>query len=36
MDAVYVHAIILDTLARNETRLTKIESQLETAGNATL
>ncbi len=36
MDAVYVHALILDTLARIETRLTKIESQLETAGNATL
>jgi len=28
MDAVYVHALILDTLARMETRLTKIESQL--------
>ncbi|MDP6466190.1 MAG: hypothetical protein QF918_00515 [Pirellulaceae bacterium] len=35
MDAVYVHALILDTLARIETRLTKIESQLETAGNST-
>ena len=29
MDAVYVHALILDTLARIETRLAKIESQLE-------
>jgi hypothetical protein len=28
MDAVYVHALILDTLARIETRLTKIETQL--------
>jgi len=29
MDAVYVHALILDTLARIETRLTKIETRLE-------
>lgn len=29
MDAVYVHALILDTLARIETRLTKIEAQLD-------
>ncbi len=29
MDAVYVHALILDALARIETRLTKIEAQLE-------
>ncbi len=35
MDAVYVHALILDTLARIETRLEKIESQLESTGNST-
>ena len=35
MDAVYVHALILDTLARIETRLDKIESQLASTGNAT-
>ena len=29
MDAVYVHALILDTLARVEARLTKIETQLD-------
>ena len=29
MDAVYVHALILDTLARMEARLIKIEEQLE-------
>lgn len=29
MDAVYVHALILDTLTRIETRLTALESQLE-------
>jgi hypothetical protein len=29
MDAVYVHALILDTLARMEARLTKIEERLE-------
>ena len=35
MDAVYVHALILDTLARIESRLDKIESQLESSGNST-
>jgi len=29
MDAVYVHALILDALTRIEERLNKIESQLE-------
>ncbi len=35
MDAVYVHALILDTLARIETRLTKIESQLAASQGST-
>jgi len=35
MDAVYVHALILDTLARIETRLEKIESHLESTENST-
>ena len=35
MDAVYVHALILDTLTRLEKRLDKIESQLASTGNAT-
>jgi hypothetical protein len=35
MDAVYVHALILDTLARMETRLDKIETQLESTKDST-
>ena len=33
MDAVYVHALILDTLTRLETRLSVIESRLAELGS---
>lgn len=34
MDAVYVHALILDTLGRLESRLEDIERRLATLGQA--